>query len=252
MRSSKRRPGRTPLARGELRFFQSRLLAWYRKAARDFPWRKRRATLYQKIVAEILLQRTRADTVSRFLPGFLNRFPSWAALACAPKKRLDTLLRPLGLWQRRSRVLKSLAVELGLRKGRFPKNRRDIESLPGVGQYIANAVLLFCHGQHEPLLDVNMARVLERYFGPRTLADIRYDPYLQRLARKVLQGRYDAISLNWAILDLAALVCTKVKPCCSRCPLVSHCLYGRELLLAISGSVTAPSQSPFKQNTVSL
>lgn len=29
-----------------------------------------------------------------------------------------------------------------------------------------------------------MARVLERYFGPRKLADIRYDPYLQDLATR--------------------------------------------------------------------
>ena len=44
---------------------------------------------------------------------------------------------------------------------------------------VANAILLVCHEQPEPLLDSNMARVIERVFGPRKLADIRYDPYLQ-------------------------------------------------------------------------
>ena len=39
-----------------------------------------------------------------------------------------------------------------------------------------------------------MARVLERYFGPRNLADIRYDPYLQELAHKVVDAD-DAIHI---------------------------------------------------------
>ena len=128
---------------------------------------------------------------------------------------------------RRSR---KLAYEMALRQGRFPLSRVEIESLPGVGQYIANAVMLFCHAASEPLLDVNMARILERYFGPRTLADIRYDPYLQHLSRRVLLGT-DALSMNWAILDLAALICTARKPRCDECPLSPGCLYRRAALV---------------------
>ena len=109
------------------------------------------------------------------------------------------------------------------KNGRFPRDREAIEALPGIGQYIANAVLLFCHGQPQPLLDVNMARVLERVFGPRKLADIRYDPYLQELARNVVRCKTSA-KLNWAILDIAATVCLLRNPCCSECPLTSVCL----------------------------
>jgi A/G-specific adenine glycosylase len=107
--------------------------------------------------------------------------------------------------------------------GRFPEERRDIEALPGIGQYIANAVLLFCHDMPQPLLDVNMARVLERVFGPRQLADIRYDPYLQKLSEKVIKCE-TADELNWAILDLAATICLPRRPRCNDCPLVSMCM----------------------------
>lgn len=47
---------------------------------------------------------------------------------------------------------------------------------------------LVVYGIPEPLVDVNMVRVLERFFGPRKLADIRYDSYLQTLARQVVEG----------------------------------------------------------------
>jgi A/G-specific adenine glycosylase len=112
------------------------------------------------------------------------------------------------------------------RRGRFPAAREELESLPGIGQYIANAILLLCHGQPQPLLDVNMARVLERNFGPRQLVDIRYDPYLQTLANRVISS-VDARRLNWAVLDLAAVVCSNGAPRCIECPLAKSCQVGR-------------------------
>ncbi len=110
------------------------------------------------------------------------------------------------------------------RNGRFPKTREEIEKIPAVGQYIANAVLMFCHEQPQPLLDVNMARVLERFFGPRKLADIRDDPYLQQLSRAVLPKKKFK-EFNWAILDFASIICKSKKPFCSKCCLSQRCNY---------------------------
>jgi A/G-specific adenine glycosylase len=109
------------------------------------------------------------------------------------------------------------------RNNRFPIDRKEIETLPGIGQYIANAILMFCHREPKPLLDVNMARVLERVFGARKLADIRYDPYLQKLAGKIVQCKTSE-KLNWAILDIAATICIIRNPRCNDCPIVSICL----------------------------
>jgi A/G-specific adenine glycosylase len=111
--------------------------------------------------------------------------------------------------------------------GHFPAERADVEALPGVGQYVANAICLFALHQPEPLLDVNMARVLERNFGRRKLADIRYDPRLQEVSRLVVSGP-DSVQVNWAILDLASGVCTTVDPQCWQCPLFSVCDYAQD------------------------
>ncbi len=74
-----------------------------------------------------------------------------------------------------------------------------------------------------------MARVLERYFGPRKLVDIRYDKYLQELSYKVVNHDYSK-NINWAILDLAALICKAQAPKCIKCPLKLKCEYGRKVL----------------------
>jgi len=213
-----------PIQRDLFPEFRRRLLAWYAKNGRDLPWRKISTSKYKLVVSEILLQRTRAQSVAGFFNTFFSLYPSWKRLAEAEEAEIGQVLRPLGLWKRRALTLKKLASVIAKRNGRFPRDRAEVEkTLPGVGQYIANAIVLFCHGQPYPLLDSNMARVLERVFGPRELSDIRYDPYLQALAFEIVQCK-DAKELNWAILDLAASECLPRKPNCTTCPLGSICL----------------------------
>ena len=201
------------------------LLQWYKEHGRDFPWR-RAESCYERIVAELMLQRTQAVTVSKFYGSFLHRFPSWESLACATEQDLGDLLKPIGLWRRRARTLIHLSrtlVDLGCQ---FPSTRTELEKLPGISQYIASAVLLLCHGQKEPLLDVNMARILERVYEPREMADIRYDPLLQQYARSLVEVD-DPVSVNWAVMDLAATVCLRGVPRCFECPIAGLCEFAK-------------------------
>ena len=90
-------------------------------------------------------------------------------------------------------------------------------------QYVASAVLMFEHGIPAPLLDANMARVLRRYFKITPIkVDIRYDKQPQETACAVVDGA-GAVTINWAILDFAALQCTQNRPKCERCPLQCGC-----------------------------
>ena len=207
-----------------IRKFRHNLLLWFEEHGRQFPWRKSSVTKYQYIIAEILLQRTRAETIAVFYPNFIHDFPSWKRLSSASIEQLQRYLQPIGLWRRRAVSIQGLAQEIAKKNGRFPRSREEIEALPGIGQYIANSVLLFCHGEAQPLLDVNMARVIERVFGPRKLVDIRDDPYLQALALKVVDCNNPART-NWAIIDFAAMVCLPRIPKCCNCPLTTMCLY---------------------------
>lgn len=207
-----------------IRTFTKRLLNWYASHGRMFPWREPSRSNYEKVIAELLLQRTCARTVAHFYLAFLNQFNDWPVIATSNEEYIGQCLRPLGLWKRRAVSLKCLAIEMTVRNGVFPSTREEVEKLPGVGQYIASAILLLCHGKPNPLLDGNMARVLERFFGPRKFADIRYDPSLQSLARVVTKHKR-SLEINWAILDLASLVCKKRTPTCRVCPMSDMCRY---------------------------
>src|SRR3954447_26623520 len=129
------------------------ILRWYNVNARRFPWRLSSASTYVRIVSEVLLQRTRADVVARYLPTFLRRFPTWRALAGASLEEMHEGLRPLGMWRGRAPALQGLAAYAAHHRGRFPVNREDLEQIPAVGQYVGNAVQLFAHGVPAPLID---------------------------------------------------------------------------------------------------
>jgi len=204
--------------------FQRKLLSWYFLHGRKFPWREIQLDPYRAIIAEILLQRTKAETVSKVYLEFLRKFPSWKSIVDTDIKQLESVLTPLGLYRQRARGLKALAEKMIDTKGILPQNRDELMQLPMMGQYLANAVELVLWNKPSPLLDVNMARLLERYFKKRKLADIRHDPYLQKLSSAVVNTP-NALEMNWAVLDFAALVCKAVKPECEICILNEDCKY---------------------------
>ena len=206
----------------KVKFLQENLLIWYKTSGRRFYWRKKGLSQYQYIIAEVLLQRTKAETIAKFYPLFIAEFPNWLSLASAELNTIETFLKPVGLYTQRALRLQNLAKEMVKRNGRLPRDRNELEAIPFMGQYIANAVELVIFDEPSPLVDVNMARVIERFFGPRKMADIRYDPYLQDLAYKVV-NHPNAKYINWAILDFAALICQARKPKCAQCLLSVTC-----------------------------
>lgn len=212
----------------KIEFFQKKIFVWYEENGRHFPWRNKSATNYERIISEVLLQRTRAETVAEFFPKFIRKYPSWKKLGEATEEELQEALKPIGLYKQRGARLYKLAQEMKKRKGRFPAKRDRVEEMPMMGQYIANAYELFILKKPSPLLDVNMARVLERFFGERKLADIRYDPYLQELSQKIV-NHPNSKEINWGVLDFASLVCKSKTPLCESCLLSEHCTYFNKL-----------------------
>lgn len=213
--------GRLP-ERTEIGWFRRSLQHWFENNRREFPWRSSKDP-YVTCIAEIFLQQTSAAKVAAFLQPFIQRYPNWKTLADATIDEIRDAIFPLGIYEKRSKTIHELANAV-VALDSLPKTRQGLEQLPGIGQYIANVLLVVLHHKRLPFLDINMSRVLERFFGPRELADIRYDPYLQTLARRVVNIR-NALEANWMILDFAAIICTKRNPGCAKCPLIARCSY---------------------------
>ncbi|MFA4845972.1 MAG: hypothetical protein WC654_05425 [Patescibacteria group bacterium] len=203
------------------------LLGWFWNNGRRFIWREK-LDPFLIIVAEVLLKKTRAETVNRFLPGFLQCYGNASALSEASFEELRERLTPLGLASQRGWQLKNLGKALKDRhEGTVPCDRDELLRLPGMGDYSVNAVLSFAYGHAEAIVDTNIARVLTRICGIiPSHHEARRSPEIWGIAQRLVgDDGSTARQINWALLDLGALVCKPKSPHCGICPLNGKCAY---------------------------
>lgn len=207
---------------GEIR---RRLLAWWEKNARSFPWRETRDP-WLILLAEVLLHRTRAEQVVPVYRLAVEKFPDPESLAESPPGELEALLHSLGLhW--RIPLLREMARQIvRIHRGRIPVDMEALKALPGVSDYIAGAVRCFAFGLPEPILDTNTVRVLGRVLNLPVSDGSRRSSRFRRLMKSLVDCP-DPRSVALALLDLAALVCRPIHPECEKCPLIDLCQFGR-------------------------
>lgn len=182
------------------REFVKWLLEWYEGHARNYPWRTA-GNPWFVLLAETMLQRTQAVQVLPVYQRAIERFPTPAALADASDSELLEAFGALGLHHRIARI-RALAQQLVIRhEGRVPCDYESLESLPGVGPYIANAALCFGCGIDAALVDPNIIRIFEHVFGVRSEKQRpRTDPALWAFAASLIpKGK--CREYNAALLD---------------------------------------------------
>lgn len=199
------------------------LTSWYRRHARDLPWR-RDPHPYRVLVSEVMLQQTTVDVVIPYFERFMDRYPDAAALAAAPEEELLSAWAGLGYYRRARNLQEAARRIVDLHGGEVPAGRQALLSLPGVGPYTAAAVRAIAHGAPEIALDGNLKRVLGRYAGftgdPGSAAGVRE---LERIGAGLLEGADPAV-INQALMDLGASHCSVREPRCLLCPLEEHCV----------------------------
>src|SRR5262249_14231695 len=142
---------------------QERLVAWYRKHARDLPWRRTRDP-YAILVAEVMLQQTQVDRVIPKWHAWLERFPTLGDLAGAPRSEAIRAWQGLGYNLRAVRLHEIACQVVAEHGGTLPRNVAGLRALKGIGRYTAAAVACFAYEQPVAMVDTNVRRVLSRVF----------------------------------------------------------------------------------------
>jgi len=207
-------------------YFRNKILGWYDSNKRSFPWRRTKNPYYI-LVAEILLQQTDAAKVAKEYSSFIKAFPKPRKLAAASKSSVSRFISKLGLDYRVNRLI-SIARELEKKfNGRVPDTEEKLLKLPGIGPYIANAVLSSAYNKRTAVLDTNIVRILDRFFGIKSSKPRpRTDPMLWLVAHQLLPQKTNMCKTwNYALLDFGALVCSHYSPICKECPCRRKCSY---------------------------
>lgn len=170
-----------------------------------------------------MLQQTQVETVIPYYLHFLTKFPSVKALAETRPDELLKIWENLGYYSR-ARNLHATAKEIVARfRDRLPQNRKELVSLPGIGEYTAAAILSIAFGQPVAAIDGNVSRVISRLFAlQKPLGSPESREQVSGLANRLLSRKHPG-HFNQALMDLGATVCTPRTPLCLSCPLKSLC-----------------------------
>jgi A/G-specific adenine glycosylase len=203
-------------------FFVDQLVRWWHANARHFNWRHT-SNPYELLIAEIFLRRTNARSAHRVYQEFLLNYPTVESFTGAKESKVQESIASLGLSWRTKNVLE-LSEYLKETNEVIPTTLEGLSELPGVGPYIARAMLVNLYGASYVAVDSNVVRILCRFFGFVEDDRLRRHRKFQVFADRLVVG-VDSKELNYALLDFAAAICTRVSPKCSSCVLNTKCAF---------------------------
>ena len=155
-------------------------------------------------------------------------------IASSPQKMLDlglnglkSYIKTIGLFNTKAKnvigLSKLLVEKFG---GEVPDNRKDLESLPGVGRKTANVVLNVYFGQPTIAVDTHLFRVSNR----TGLAPGTTPLEVELLLEKRIPLQFIHHAHHWLILH-GRYICKAKKPLCYECPVNDLCEYDAKALL---------------------
>jgi A/G-specific adenine glycosylase len=170
-----------------------------------------------------MLQQTQVERVLPKYAEWLDRYPTFDALAAATEADVTAAWYPLG-YNIRPRRLRTIAREAVSRYGgQLPADEQTLLSFKGIGAYTAGAIRSFAFRERAAILDTNVARVLFRVFvgrgDPKSHAMKRH---LWKVSKALVPVRH-VFDFNQALMDLGAMVCVARNPKCLVCPMSKSC-----------------------------
>jgi len=214
--------GATKIMTDNIDNFSHILLSWFDRNRRDLPWRRNR-TPYGTWVSEVMLQQTRVGTVIPYYERFLALFPDIVSLSKAPLDQVYKAWEGLGYYSRARNLVNGASYCAQNYDGILPDSKALLLKIPGIGAYIAAAILSMAFGKCEPSIDGNLIRVISRLEAldvtpgaPGTYELIHSE------ALNLMAGTRPG-DFNEAMMDLGATICTPRSPNCTACPAEAIC-----------------------------
>ncbi len=201
-----------------------KILKWYDLNKRSLPWRKKvslEKKQYFTLISEFMLQQTQVLTVIPFFNRFVKYLPSINSLAKINEKRLIKLWEGLGYYSRARNLKKTAQIIVKNFDGKLPNNFEDLLTLPGVGNYTANAILAIAFNKPNIPLDGNIERVLKRYLYLKKKKEIQKDNLVQK--KTIFGNTLRSSDYAQALMELGALICKPNNPICNQCPIRKNC-----------------------------
>jgi len=198
---------------------RTKILQWYDTNGRKFlPWKT--TDIYKIWISEVMLQQTQVKTVIPYYKKFINKYPNIKLLSNASLNEIMRLWSGLGFYRRAENIYRTCIKINNEFNSEFPKNYKDILSLPGIGRTTASAIVTFSGYGKRSILDGNVKRFLSRLFGLQNTSDMVDS--LWEISENLLPDKRPSDFIQ-AYMDIGSLICKKSNPLCDSCPVNNSC-----------------------------
>ncbi|HET6785818.1 MAG TPA: A/G-specific adenine glycosylase [Erysipelotrichaceae bacterium] len=200
---------------------EHKLVQWYLEHKRELPFRVNQDP-YRVWISEIMAQQTQIDTLIPYYERWMSKYPTLNDLVISEDDDLYKLWEGLGYYSRVRNIKKAsilLANEFNLI---FPTNKKDIETLPGIGDYTSSAIASICFNEKTAAIDGNVKRVISRLFCIEETDDKKLFYNFTKSTIESWMNNVEPTHLTQALMELGALICNKPAKC-EICPLNKEC-----------------------------
>ncbi len=157
------------------------------------------------------------------------------AIADTPEKflnlgeqNLKKYIKSIGLYNTKAKnIIKTCRILLEEYNGTVPRDRMDLQSLPGVGRKTANVILNTAFGEPQIAVDTHILRVAVRL----GLAKGKTPLQVEQELLKIIPQRFLHDAHHWLVLH-GRYICTARKPKCPECPVNDLCEYPNKTVLS--------------------
>jgi A/G-specific adenine glycosylase len=201
-----------------------KILYWYDNNKRVLPWRKKISQSkreYYTLVSEFMLQQTQVATVIPYFNNFIKDIPNINSLAKISENKILKYWEGLGYYSRVKNLKKTAKIIKKKFKGRLPSTIDELKSLPGIGDYTANAIMAIAFNKPFIPLDGNIERVIKRLLSLKSISQVSKKNIIKK--KKIFGTSIRASDYAQALMELGALICKPKNPLCLKCPIIKNC-----------------------------
>ena len=199
-----------------------KLIEWYTENQRELPWRSTPSP-YHTLICEFMAQQTQINTLIPYYERWLEQYPTIQDVANASEDQILKSWEGLGYYSRARNLHKTAKTIVNNYNGDIPQDSKTLQTLPGVGPYIAAAIASIAFNEPIAVVDGNVLRVITRFFGIKD--DIGKEATKQKIQQRLNQiiKTVAPNPFNQGLMELGATVCSPKNPACDNCPIKDMC-----------------------------
>ena len=160
-----------------------------------------------------MLQQTQVKTVLPYFKKFTKKFKNLEDLSQASEREVLKLWEGLGYYRRAKNLLATSKIIVNKLQNKLPKNLDEMEKLPGIGDYTANALLALVYNLPTIALDGNVKRVFARKFNLDITEKKNIDRFILKNKKYLISPDRSSDYVE-ALMEFGAMICKPKNPIC--------------------------------------